>query len=189
MRVSTPKPAATGNSALRAPGESATLARERLPHASAGAALDQRSRNGLRDRRGRPRRAASKTAIARSAPAVEQRPQVAAQVGVAEQERARRAHVALGERQRLPLAAARKPDDPRARGLGPGRRRVARAVVGDDDLGVGERLAQRRDRSADPLLLVARGDEHGEPVAHPSVGVGSGGGSGKTPSTAPPPIP
>ena len=64
--------------------------------------------------------------------AVEERPQVAAEIGVAEQEVACRRRPLAG--QRLPLAAVRQADDARARGLGDGGRRVTRAVVGDDDL-------------------------------------------------------
>ena len=93
-------------------------------------------------------------------------------------------HVALGERQRLALPATRQADDPRARRLGTVCRCVVRAVVGDDDLCVRERLAERRDGRSDHVLLVAGGDEHGERRAHSSVGVGTGGASGRTPSTA-----
>ena len=97
-----------------------------------------------------------------------ERAQVAAQVGVAEQQRARR-RGALGERQRLALAAPRRAGATRApaasRALG---RRVARAVVGDDDLaprGTPPRSAATV--CADPLLLVARGDEDGQRLSHP----------------------
>ena len=91
----------------------------------------------------------------------EQRREVAAEIGVAEQEVARR-RLALTERQRLPFPAVREPNDARAGVLGDARGRVARAVVGDDHLRLRELLPQLRDRRPDPRLLVARGDQDRE---------------------------
>ncbi len=163
------------------------LTGERLVHAPSAATLDERSGNALRepDPAAHPARERGDGEVAAG---VGQRTQVAAQVGVAEEERpvaTRR----LGERQRLALPATRQADDPRARRLGTVCRCVVRAVVGDDDLCVRERLAERRDGRSDHVLLVAGGDEHGERRAHSSVGVGTGGASGRTPSTASGPIP
>ena len=95
-----------------------------------------------------------------------ERAQVAAEVGVAEEERAglelpaRRAS-APGPCRAAASLITRAPPASATAAV-----RVARAVVGDDDRGVGELLAAALDRLADPLLLVAGGDEDGEPVAH-----------------------
>ena len=59
--------------------------------------------------------------------------------------------------------------------------RVARAVVGDDHLGRGELLAERRDRLRDRALLVAGGDEDRGRVSH-SAAASIGG---TIPSSAP----
>ena len=93
--------------------------------------------------------------------ALEQRPQVAGEVGVAEQERPL-PRLPLGKSERLALSPARQPEDACTGGFGLGGGPVARAVVGDDHLGVRKCLSQRGDRRADPLLLVARGDEDGQ---------------------------
>ena len=184
IRVSTPNPAATGKS-RRARGArearagptaargreadraGATSARgDRLgdPEAAARAARRRRRSRGRR----RPRRAVSRSPR-RSASQSRSGP---------------RGALALGERQRLALAPPRQPDDARPGLRRPGSRLVARAVVGDDDLGLRERCAQRRHRVSDPRLLVARGDEDGQPVRHSPTGGCTAAGAGRTPSTA-----
>ena len=110
----------------------------------------------------------------------EQRPEVAAEIGVAEQEVARW-RLALPERQRLPFAAVREPNDARAGVLGRARGCIARAVVGDDHLRLRELPPQLRDRRPDPRLLVARGDQ--DRRAHP-LGGGSGSIGGRIPLVA-----
>src|SRR4029079_14411486 len=68
---------------------------------------------------------------------------------------------------------------------------VPRAVVRDHDLRLGERLAQRRKRPADPRGLVARRDEHRQArLRHPLLSAGgAGGGAGGIPSVASFPTP
>ena len=73
-----------------------------------------------------------------------------------------------------PLPRRGKPQHARAGRLGPVRGPVARAVVGDEDLGAGELLAQRLDGRGDPRRLVARGDE--DASGQPLAGSGSIGG-------------
>ena len=112
-------------------------------------------------------------------------PQVAAEIGVAEQERAG-LELPLGERQRLSLAPAREPDHAGAgllRALGG---RIAGAVVGHHDRGLGELGAEALHRPADPALLVTRRDEHREPAAPPVVHPcgWTEGSTGSTPSVA-----
>ena len=126
--VSTPKPAATGNTARRARSGQRALPRQRLAHPLAGAELDQRPRDRLRDAEpaadpARERRDRDVRPVACSGllQALDERPEIAAEVGVAEQERPGRA-LALGEGERLPLAAAWQPDDPRTGRLRPERR-------------------------------------------------------------------
>ena len=199
MRVSTPKPAATGNATARARSESARWPGERLAHDDASPRGDERPRDALRDAEplaGAPGErcdhevgaaVARLLADRRAAPeGRDERGRVAAQVGITEQERPRRARP-LGERQRLALAAPLERHDasPRAARLRGGR--VPRSVVGDDDLGRRERPPQRRDRVGDPLLLVTSGDEDREvPGGHR---LGSTGTGGRTPSSALPPSP
>ena len=147
-----------------------------LPTASAGprgaraASRPQRSRISERAARlARPKPPPSltlNTAIARSASVAASAAQVADEIRVTEEQRPR-LELLLGQRQRLALAAAPEPDHAGAGCLGNGGRAVARAVVRDHDRRVGEACPERLDRLADPLLLVARGDEDGEPVAHP----------------------
>src|SRR4029079_19242738 len=122
--------------------------------------------------------------------AFHERPEVSAEVGGAEEERPLAA-LALGERERLSLAPARERDDTRARVRRERRGLVPRALVRDHDLRLGERLAQRRNRPADPRGLVARRDEHRQPwLRHPLLAAGgAGGGSGMIPSVASFPMP
>ena len=160
-----------------------SLARERLVHPPPAAQLDQRPRHALRDAEPAARPSCEHRDDDVSV-RLDERPQVTGEVRVTEEQRPLAAH-ALGERQRLSLAAPRQAHDASARGLRLGGGPVARAVVGHDDLRAGERLAQRRDRPPDPLGLVPRGDEHRQTCsAHPLVVGGGGGGSGRTPSTA-----
>ena len=174
IAVSQPNPAASGKHlcprALRQP----PLARERLLCVVAGCEPDQPPRRLLRDAE-----AAALPARERRdgqvALALEQRPQVAAEVGVAEQELAL-ARDPLAERERLSLAAVRQAKDECTGGLGHVGCGVARAVVGDDHLRVRELPPQLLDRRPDPLRLVAGGDQDRE-RAHPLVaGSGSIGG-------------
>ena len=102
-------------------------------------------------------------------PLLEQRPEVADQVGVAEEQRAV-GRGPLGQRQRLSLAAAGQPQDPGAGRVRLDRGSVARAVVGDDHVGVGELLAEGCDRRPDPTLLVAGGDQDRQALSHPRRG-------------------
>ena len=95
----------------------------------------------------------------------DERGEVALEVGIAEEQRAG-AGLALGEGQRLPLAEPRQPHDPRSRPFSRVRGPVARAVVGDEDLCLGERGAESDHRRPDRPLLVARCDEHGQAVSH-----------------------
>ena len=168
--VSTPKPAATGNTS-----------------APAAAPLDQGARDALGESEAAahpPRERCDRDVASR----VDERPQVSAQVRVAHEERAVPAR-SLGERQRLSLPATREADDPRAGLLRARRGRVARPVVRHDHLRLRERLAESADRGRDDVLLVARCDEDREPLAHPSLRAGVGGASGRTPSTASRPTP
>ena len=92
-------------------------------------------------------------------------------------------HVSLGERQRLALPAAREPHDARARRLGlapPSRRASRRRRRRPPRPGT---QPGARHGLADPRLLVARGDEDGQPLAH-SPAACVGGGAGSTPSAA-----
>ena len=171
------------------PRRERALPGERLRDAAPATELDQAAGDAL----GEPEPAAGAPREAGDGEVcigLHERPQVAGEVGVAEEERPLAA-LALGERQRLSLAPARKRDDARARVRRDRRRPVARAVVRDDDLRLGERLAQRRNRPTDPLLLVARGDEHRQPrLRHPLLATGgAGGGSGRIPSVASFPTP
>ena len=180
-----PEPRRHGEDRLaRGRGERA-LTGERLADVHPSEPADERARDGL----GEPEPASRSACEGRHREVgvrLDERREVAAEVGVAEKDRARAA-LPLRESQRLPLPAAGQPHDTRARRLGHGGRRVVRAVVGHHDLRLRERGPERRHRVADPRLLVARGDEDGEPLAHsPARGVG---GAGSTPSTAPCPSP
>ena len=68
-----------------------------------------------------------------------------------------------------PFPRARQPHHARARLLGARCRCVARPVVGDEDVAPREGIAQRGHRRADPLLLVAGGNEDRQPLAHASL--------------------
>ena len=171
------------------PRRERALPGQRLLDAASAAELDQAAGDALREPEpaaGAPREAGD----GEVGLVLHERPQVADEVGIAEEERPLAA-LALGERQRLTLAPAGKRDDARARVRRDRGRPVARAVVRDDDLRLGKRRAQRRDRPTDPLLLVARGDEHRQPrLRHPLPATGgAGGGSGMIPSVAPLPTP
>src|SRR6266545_4642191 len=131
------------------------LTRERLGRLEAAAEPDQRPCDALRD----PEATALPACEPRHPHALQQTvtwqegARVAAQVGVEEQQRARRRGPLRG-RQRLPLAATREPEDDGAGLLGAVGRRVARAVVRDDHLGAGKRPAEGADRVGDRVLLV-----------------------------------
>ena len=88
---------------------------------------------------------------------------------------------ALGCAQRLPFSPAGQADDHRAGLLCALRRRVARAVVGDEDLGVRELFAENPDRFGHGFLLVARRDEDRQRLRHLET-VGTGGTYPSSPS-------
>ena len=158
--VSQLNPAASGKHAYRAAGE-----RKRCPESGSSASNPLRRRISARAAAFAtpkpPPSRCSNRATARSAPVLDERPEVPLEIRVAEEQRPR-VELALGERQRLALATPRQTDDARPRLLGHVRRAVPRAVVGDHDLRARKRARQRPHRLADPLLLVARGDEDGE---------------------------
>jgi hypothetical protein len=93
--------------------------------------------------------------------AVRERPERAAQVGVAEEERTRGSS-ALSGRQRLSLATARKRNHDRAGPPGLRRSPVLGASVDDDHLGAGKLLAEATNRLPHSSLLVAGGNEDGD---------------------------
>ena len=102
------------------------------------------------------------------------------QVGVAEEQRARRGHP-LARAQRLALPSLLEAEDDRARVL---RRRggaVRGGSVDDEDLGVAELGPQGPDRLADSLRLIAGRNEDGE-LSHSEPAPTSTGGA--TPSVA-----
>ena len=113
--------------------------------------------------------------------AVEERRQVAAEIGVAEQDRARRRRP-LGQRQRLPFSAVREAENPRAGCRRDVAGRIAGPVVGDDHLCVGKLPLQFGDGRPDPRRLVARGDRTVSAVQ--PLGAGSGSIGGRIPSSA-----
>ena len=161
IRVSTPKPAATGNISARARAESARCPESGSCDVLPGAKLDERPRGALREPEptaDTPREARDRHVGTR----LDERMEIAVEIGIAEEDRPGAA-LPLGERQRLSLASARQPDDPGARRLRRRRRPVARPVVRDHHVRVGKRVPQRRHRPADPLLLVAGCDEHRQP--------------------------
>ena len=145
-------------------GRERPLARERLSRRDAAEHLDQVARDPLRD----PESTADtfrERGHGQVATAVDEPCEVAVEIRVAEQQPARRRR-SLGGRQRLSLAAARQTERDRTGPLGGVRRVIAGAVVGDDHLRFGKRLAQRRDGSPDHRLLVARGDKDRERLIH-----------------------
>lgn len=112
--------------------------------------------------------------------------EVSAQVGIAQKQRTR-GGFPLRKRQRLALATTRKTDDARTGVFGNGGGRVARAVIGDNDLRVGEGTQQLGDSLRDALLLVPSGDEDREPgFVHTYP---RGGNGGRMPSVAAGPTP
>ncbi len=166
------------------------LPRERLTRREPAAQPDQRARRRLRE----PEAAADARRERRDRElglGIDERPQVATEIGVAEQERPR-LELPLRERQRLPLAPSREPDHASACLLGALGGRIAGAVVGDDDQRLRELRAEPLDRCTDPALLVTRCDEHRQPVrvervVHPCGW--TGGIDGSTPSWAVSPTP
>ena len=145
------------------------LAGQRLPRLEAGPHADEGARRLLGDSKAAAL-ALGKRRHREVGARGEQRRQRSPHVRVAEQERPRR-RLPLRERERLPLAAPRQPDDPRAGLLCDDGRPVARAVVGDDHGGLGQLAAERGDRLSDPGLLVARRDEDRRCRAHRSPGL------------------
>ena len=93
----------------------------------------------------------------------DERPQISAEIRVAEQEASGRSRP-LRACECLSFSSARKREHAGAGLLGDACGPVARPVVGHDHLRVRKRLAQRRDRGRDPLLLVTGGDEDGEAI-------------------------
>ena len=164
------------------------LAGQGLRHAPSSAKCDQGPGDALRETE-TATRASGEAGDRDVCPGVQERPQIAGEICIAEEERALAAG-SLGDRQGLTLAATGKRDDPRARSRGHSTRAVARAVVRDDDLSVRKRGGQCSDRRPDPILLVPRGDEHRQTgPRHPLAATGAGGGAGRIPSTAALPIP
>ena len=162
-------------------GREETLPRERLLGVEPAAQPDKRASGCLRH--------AEAAALALREPrdgevgaVLDERRELPLEVGVAEKQRAR-GELALGERQRLALAAAREPDDACSRLLGDARlcRRASRRRRPRPRPPENAR-AQRAYGLPDPLLLVARGDEDRE--AQPPVVVVCAGTSGRTPSVA-----
>ena len=156
-------------------GRKEALPRERFLGVEPAAQADQRASGCLRD--------AEAAALPLLEPrhgevgsVLDERREVPLEIRVAEEQRPR-VELALGERQRLALTPPRQTEDARPRFLGNARRAVPRPVVGDHDLGSRKRARQRPHRLADPLLLVARGDEDGE-LSHrwSSSGPGRAGG-------------
>ncbi len=175
---SQPKPAASGKTASRARWVSRRWPESGSWALVAGREPDQPPRRLLRD----PEAAAL---LARErgdrqvGVAVEERRQVAAEVGVAEQQVALVRH-SFAERQRLPLAAMRQPEHERARLLGDRAGRIARAVVGDDHLRLREPAPELLDRRPDPRRLVAGGDQDRQGFSHSGPAAArSAAGSGR----------
>ncbi len=175
MRVSQPKPGASGKTAARARDESA-----RCPESGSTASNPESRRISRRAiALGQTEPAADALAEDRDVDVRvpgEQRSQVAAEVGVAQEQPARRRRP-LGRRERLPLAQAAKREHGCAGGLGPLGRAVARAVVGDEHLRLRKPRTQRLHGLADRRFLVPGGDEDRQRLLHPVVGTtGSTGG-------------
>ena len=165
------------------------LPRERLTWSEPAAQPDQRSRRRFRE----PEAAADAGRERRDRElglGIDERPQVATEIGVAEQKRPR-LELPLRQRQRLSLAPSGQPDHASAcllRALGG---RIAGAVVGDDDQCLRELRAEPLDRCTDPAFLVTRCDEHRQPAAERVVHPFGwrGGIDGSTPSWAVSPTP
>src|SRR5919201_197139 len=141
------------------------LARERLACLEPAERLDEGAGSALRD----PEAAAAPPREGRDREvdaAVSEPPEVALEVGVAEEQRSRRG-LAFRKRERLALAQAREADDAGAGPLRDGGSRVAGAVVRDEELGSGEGAAKLRDRRPDARLLVPGRDQDGERLSHP----------------------
>ena len=181
--VSTPKPAASGKQAARAAGE-----RTRWPESGSRVVRPVASRIS---RRADPFASPKPPPCVRANPATTRSPSASTsgvrsprEIGVAEQQATRRCG-ALGDRQRLALAAVREPEHPRAGDRRGVRGRVARAVVGDDHLHAREDAPQLCDRRADPRLLVARRDQDRQAiVSHRRRTTASGSIGGRIPSSA-----
>ena len=183
IRVSTPKPAATGKQTARAAGE-----RNRCPESGsraleAGGEADERPRNALGDPEAAALPAGERGDSEVGAGGGE-RPQVAAQVGVAEEDRP-------GAAPRARRASAPGP----CRGAA-GAARVAPAssaasAVASVEPSSATTIARLREEPpqlahgpADPLRLVARGNEDGEGRSATGAGAGSGSIGGRMPSSA-----
>ena len=162
------------------------LAGERLARLEAHEAAESRARHALRQPE--PVSASRRKDGDRDVPPCsEKRLEVAFEVSVAEEQRSRR-RLSLGKRQRLALAAPRKPDRPAprlARPRAPSRPASRRPRRRQAQSGIAPRRAAHRVR--DMPLLVPRGDEDRQTVAHPSVDARastSGSVGGRTPSVA-----
>ena len=151
----TPKPGASGKHAAAGARAHEPLARERLTRRGARAQPHEaRARPAWRSRSPPPTRRL-KAATARSASLSRQRAERAAQVGVDEQQRARRRGPLAGG-ERLALSEPLDAEHGGARGLGALRGAVPRASVDDEHLCVREVAREGGDGLADPLLLVPR---------------------------------
>ena len=134
-----------------------SLTRERLMRRVAGREPDQPPRSFLRDPEAAtlPARERRDRQVAVTG---EEWRQIAAEIGVAEQDRPGR-RGALGQRQRLPLPAVREPEDPGAGCRSDLGGRVAGPVVGDDHLRVRKLPLQLSDCLPDPWFLVPCRDQ------------------------------
>ncbi len=156
---------------------------ERLTRRSACRELDQASRGSLREPEAAALRA-REPGDDEIAVSLDERRQVAAQIGVAEQQATRRCG-ALRDRQRLALAAVREPEHPRAGDRRRMRGRIARAVVGDDHLHAWKarrELCDRSRRSAPPRRAPRSGSSGDRQPPAPDAASGSIGG--RMPSSA-----
>ena len=165
IRVSHAEAAARAGSTRRArAGERARWPESGSRGAVAGAEADRaRATVSLRDPEAAALRDARSAATTRSASLAEQRRAGRRARSASQSTTSPGRRRALRRGERLALAAARQPQDDGAGGLGLRGGAVARAVVGDDHLGAGERRAAApRTVVADPALLVARRDEDGD---------------------------
>ena len=175
IRTSQPKPGGEREAGRARGGRERALAGERLAGLEARSSARTRARAArLASPKPPPWRSAN-AAIARSASTSSSGARSPSR-SASQRRSASRRGLALGERQRLALAETRQADDASTRTLGGSCGAVARAVVGDEHLGVRERCSEARAPSLDRPFLVARGDEDGE-RAQPRgrVMIGNGG--------------
>ena len=164
--TSQPKPAASGKQTARASEE-----KTRWPESGSAGTKPERARINARAARAIPKPPpcrSAKTAI-KAALGGRERSEVAGQIRVAHDDGARRCF-ALGERQRLALAARREAQNASSRPFRRLRGSVGRAVVGDDHLGAGELFPQLLDRRPDALGLVSSRYQDRGRLSHQEAG-------------------